>query len=93
MSFDLLCFKIFSRFSVTVFLFYRLKDIFDSDECVNDTYHRARLSIPPTRPTRLGAFLAKITRNLAPDRYNKRNAAKRGGEHEEDKEKIRIIKG
>ncbi len=56
-----------------------LRDIFDSEECVNDTYHKAWCAIPPTRPTRLGAFLAKITRNLALDRYNKKNAAKRGG--------------
>ncbi len=57
-----------------------LRDIFDAEECVNDTYHKAWCSIPPTRPTRLGAFLAKITRNLALDRYNKKNADKRGGQ-------------
>lgn len=55
-----------------------LKDIFESEECVNDTYFRAWNSIPPTRPTKLGAFLAKITRNLALDRYDKRRAQKRG---------------
>ena len=54
-----------------------LKDIFDAEECVNDTYHRAWQVIPPTRPTRLGAFLAKITRNIAIDRYKRDHAKKR----------------
>lgn len=45
----------------------------DSEEVVNDTYLRAWNAIPPARPLRLGAFLAKIARNLALDRY----AAKR----------------
>ena len=56
-----------------------LSDIFDADECVNDTYHRAWTAMPPKRPTRLGAFLAKITRNLALDRCDKKRASKRGG--------------
>ncbi len=56
-----------------------LKDSFDAEECVDDTYHRAWCAMPPKRPSRLGAFLAKITRNLAIDRYNKKNAKKRGG--------------
>ncbi len=65
-----------------------LRDIFDAEECVNDTYHRAWRSIPPTRPTRLGAFLAKITRNLAIDRYNRKKAKKRGGEYAESLEEL-----
>ncbi len=56
-----------------------LEDIFDSEECVNDTYVRTWNSIPPTRPTRFSAFLGKITRNLALDRYKEKNAEKRGG--------------
>ena len=34
--------------------------------------------MPPQRPSILRAFLAKITRNLAFDRYRARKAAKRG---------------
>lgn len=41
----------------------------DSGECVNDTYMKAWQAIPPDRPTYLGAFLAKITRNLSINRY------------------------
>ena len=50
----------------------------ESDECVNDTYFRAWNAIPPNIPQRLAAFLGKITRNLALNRYEKRKAAKRG---------------
>ena len=38
-----------------------------------------RNSIPPQRPNRLAAFLGKITRNLALNRYKRNHAAKRGG--------------
>ena len=49
------------------------------EECVNDTWLRAWNVIPPQRPTRLRAFLAKITRNLALDRLKAQTRAKRGG--------------
>ena len=45
-----------------------LPDQSDAEECVSDTWLRAWDSIPPTRPERLGAFLGRITRNLALDR-------------------------
>ena len=48
----------------------------DSEECVSDTWLRAWNSMPPQRPSILRAFLAKITRNLAFDRYRARSAAK-----------------
>ena len=51
----------------------------DSEECVNDTYLRAWESMPPQRPGRLQMFLAKITRNLAFDRFKAQRAKKRGG--------------
>ena len=51
----------------------------DSEECVNDTWLRAWNAIPPQRPGVLRMFLAKITRNLAFNRFNARNAEKRGG--------------
>jgi len=51
----------------------------DADECVNDTWLRAWNGIPPQRPIRLRMFLAKITRNLAFDRYQAQRAGKRGG--------------
>ncbi len=49
----------------------------DSEECVNDTWLRAWNVIPPTRPKILSAFLSKITRNLALNRFNYENAKKR----------------
>ena len=49
----------------------------DAEECVNDAYLRAWQSIPPTVPKSLGAYLSKITRNLAIDKYHSRKAEKR----------------
>lgn len=51
----------------------------DSDECVSDTYLQAWNSMPTERPSLLGAFLAKITRNLSLNRYRTAHAQKRGG--------------
>ena len=42
-----------------------LNDPRDQEECLSDTWLRAWNAIPPQRPRSLGAFLAKITRNLA----------------------------
>ena len=53
----------------------------DGEECVSDTWLRAWNAMPPRRPARLGAFLGKITRNLALDRWRREHAEKRyGGE-------------
>ncbi|MBQ8345846.1 MAG: sigma-70 family RNA polymerase sigma factor [Clostridia bacterium] len=54
----------------------------DSEECVNDTFLKAWNAIPPHKPEKLSAFLGKITRNLALDRYEKKWAQKRGGQVE-----------
>ena len=54
-----------------------LKNNEDSEECVNDTYLRTWNSIPPECPSRLGAFVCRITRNLALDRHRAKNAEKR----------------
>lgn len=55
----------------------------ETDECLNDTYLKAWESIPPEKPRVLSAFLAKITRNLAIDRYRKNRSRKRGGNETE----------
>lgn len=57
-----------------------LRDCFESEECVNDGYLRAWNAIPPQRPQKLPAFLAKIVRNLALNLLEKKGASKRGGE-------------
>ena len=51
----------------------------DAEECVNDTWLHAWNAIPPQRPKRLKYFLARITRNLALDRWHALTAEKRGG--------------
>ena len=56
-----------------------LRNVSDSEECVNDTYLRAWDAIPPKRPHSLKLFLGKITRNLALNRYFSERAEKRGG--------------
>ncbi len=57
-----------------------LRDDRDAEECVNDTYLRAWGAIPPTRPTSLSAFLCRITRNLALDRFRKEHRKKRNAD-------------
>lgn len=51
----------------------------DSADCVNQTWLRAWDSIPPHKPSLLGAFLGKITRNLALNIRQHFTAEKRGG--------------
>jgi len=51
----------------------------DTKECVNDTLLKAWEAIPPNRPSFLGAFLSKIARNLAINKWRAKNAQKRGG--------------
>lgn len=56
-----------------------LRSTYDADECVNDTWLRAWNAMPPQRPNHLKGFLAKLTRNLSLDRWDKAHAEKRGG--------------
>lgn len=51
----------------------------DTEECVNDTWLRAWNAMPPRRPELLSAFLGKLTRNLALNRWRDAAAEKRGG--------------
>lgn len=51
----------------------------DADECINDTLLRAWNSMPPNRPSNLKLYLAKLTRNVAFDRFRAFSAQKRGG--------------
>ena len=54
-----------------------LSNLQDAEECVNDTYLRTWNAIPPGKPQKLGAFVGKITRHLALDKYKASHAAKR----------------
>ena len=51
----------------------------DSEETLNDSYLAAWNSMPENRPEHLGGYMAKITRNLALNRYERSRAEKRGG--------------
>ena len=51
-----------------------------SEECLNDTYLKAWNIMPPNRPTFLGAFLAKIIRQISIDIYRHTHRLKRGGD-------------
>ena len=51
----------------------------DQEECVNDAYLGLWNTIPPKQPQRLGAYLSRITRGLAIDRWRSIQAGKRGG--------------
>jgi RNA polymerase sigma-70 factor (ECF subfamily) len=51
----------------------------DAEECLSDTWLQAWESIPPQRPVLLGAYLGRITRNLAYNRWKAAAADKRGG--------------
>ena len=49
----------------------------ESEECLGDTYFKTWCAIPPTRPRVFRAFLAKIMRNTAFDRYDERSRISR----------------
>ena len=52
----------------------------DAEESVSDTYLSAWNAMPPQRPAILQAFLGKIARNLALNRYKAKSAQKRQGD-------------
>lgn len=54
-----------------------LPDERDIEECLNDTCLKVWNTIPPKRPDSLAAYLSRIIRNLALDRYNYNHAEKR----------------
>ena len=59
-----------------------LADPRDAEECENDAWLRVWNSIPPDCPEHLGAYVGRITRNLALNRLKFDRRKKRGGELE-----------
>ncbi len=49
----------------------------DAEECVNDTYQKAWETMPPKQPELLSAYLGKLTRSLAINRFRYDHAVKR----------------
>lgn len=56
-----------------------LKNSYDAEECVNDTWLAAWNSIPPARPASLRVYLGKLTRNISINKFRNSSAIKRGG--------------
>ena len=50
----------------------------DADECVNDAMLALWNTVPPNRPESLKAYVCKITRNQALQKYEFKNRQKRG---------------
>lgn len=51
----------------------------DAEECFSDALYRTWNAVPPQRPDDLRAYLLKLTRRAAFDRYKAARAEKRGG--------------
>ena len=51
----------------------------DAEECLNDALLTAWNAIPPAKPSNFCAYLLKLVRNAAFDRYKARRREKRGG--------------
>lgn len=56
-----------------------LDNVQDAQECLNDTLLKLWNLIPPENPKDLKAYIAKLVRNDALDRYRDRTRQKRGG--------------
>lgn len=69
--------KKYGKYCYTI-AYHILYDKEGSEECVNDTYLRTWEAIPPQYPDKLSAFLGKITRNLALNKYKYYVREKRG---------------
>ena len=54
-----------------------LGNLSDSEENVNDTYLKLWNTIPPERPKHFSAYLGKIARNLAINKYKAKHTDKR----------------
>ncbi len=58
-----------------------LEDGRSADICVADALELAREAVPAARPAHLGAYLARLTRDLALQRYREHIASRRGEHH------------
>ena len=68
-----------------------LPDERDAEECVSDVWLRLWNSIPPQRPDSLKAYIARIVRNLALDRFDYNHAEQRSSALTEAYEELEDI--
>ena len=68
--------RLYGRYAYRI-AFNILSSAEDTEEVVNDVYERLWETIPPSDPRDFMAYLAKITRNLAYNKLESRNADKR----------------
>lgn len=54
----------------------------DAEECVNDAYLTVWNQIPPLRPEYLGAYVARVARNLSLNRFHANTAKKRNSHYD-----------
>ncbi len=54
-----------------------LKNEFDAEECVNDTYLAVWNKIPPENPNPLKTYVFRIVRNISTTKYHSNTSAKR----------------
>jgi len=59
-------------------IYHLLRDHEQTEEAISDVWLRIWNSIPPARPARLRAYLARIARNVALDYIKYNSAQKRG---------------
>lgn len=55
-----------------------LHNYWDAEECVNEALWKAWDSIPPQKPKYFSAFLVKIAKNIALNKYKAQHSEKRG---------------
>lgn len=70
-----------------------LHDSRDIEEAINETWYMAWISIPPSIPKILSAFLGGITRNISLNIVRKDNAKKRSVNYAESYEELNEIMG
>lgn len=56
-----------------------LRNFQDAEECLNEALLKAWQSIPPNSPEFLSSYIAKITKNIALNKYKLLHREKRGG--------------
>ncbi len=68
-----------------------LKNVSDSEECVNDSYFALWNNIPPESPENLKTYLLKVVRNQAIKKYHSNTAIKRNSFYDSSLEELENV--